>query len=1005
MLDDKIAEYVFFPLYNIFRQLDRYPMPLVETCVKCLTILVSHGWRSQVSSKLVQQILSLVTFIIDGVPDARQKREVPEETILECFRALSAIFYAAKTSPTAASGLTDSESMPVLGHGITVILDGVVEGATPPIQQAALLALRAIYSTIKEDEALASFFPGTMSSLTKVLSRPARYKSAILTESLHAVREVSTRVLGDIRTRSIIGHKGVEDDPNRVDDSSHGKVRSPAWLRATTAQTKLALSTIMKLRKQGAPQVRASLNTLCLTLLDECHITLSNCKELLVETAMMLDSAESSSSSTETSLLVLVSIYPELGDAVKRAVYSQTTSLPSIMLSSEENSKRDALHTLANGIRTLRNLRMESLTLEEFLLNNLKDGVVSMVRSTKSDRAGRSSPALLLTEVNSLSASPPNSFPSILFSHESQQRIQGELLALVNTIAATTQSANMASGLLEQAQDSTSENQVAALWLCFQLVKATHDTSANSNALLDLSAFDSSSDETESTLSSLYSFAVQILDSHTDFETVDWRLEAIALEITAYAAERSGESFRPELIDILFPVATLLGSDNRDLQLHSIVALNSLASACQYSSVADLIIENEDYMINSVALRLNTLDISLASTKVLVMMIRLGGPRLIPFLDDVVQSIFMALDNFHGYPAFVEALFAVLKEAVDQGVRSDTLLLEKAKCSKVDHKKCEKPVEGFDTLVQFLKERKKRKDLDKAEEEEIAHHPTHPWNPQSQVAEQGKAAADDTPTSLPSKEEAPKSPTYQLLLRISNLTQHYLTSPTPKLRRSLLELLATATSALAADEESFLPLVSAIWPVVVERLHDAETYIVIEACHTLGGLCEAAGDFLSTRFKTEWWDGLGDWCRKTKREAASRSGRRGMTRASVLSEGRSGGDIMIPRRSGDNVEGIASSLAVPSQHSGSLGQFAPPARLWAAVTQLLTAMVTYVRLEDQMFDEILDLLSDVMENDAKTRAALETINADAVWLVRYEKGLVQKKAAPPETAGLKFVNM
>ncbi|PTB61543.1 hypothetical protein BBK36DRAFT_1186468, partial [Trichoderma citrinoviride] len=125
-LDEKLAEYVFFPLHHIFRQLERYPMTVVEDCVKCLTILIVHGWKTKISAQLVQQIFSFLIFIIDGVPGS-PKRDIPEETVLEAFRAETALLTTAGSSPVAAAGLSEPESIPALGHGITVMLDAVAE--------------------------------------------------------------------------------------------------------------------------------------------------------------------------------------------------------------------------------------------------------------------------------------------------------------------------------------------------------------------------------------------------------------------------------------------------------------------------------------------------------------------------------------------------------------------------------------------------------------------------------------------------------------------------------------------------------------------------------------------------------------------------------------------------------------------------------------------------------------------------------------------------------------
>jgi phosphatidylserine/phosphatidylglycerophosphate/cardiolipin synthase-like enzyme len=79
-------------------------------------------------------------------------------------------------------------------------------------------------------------------------------------------------------------------------------------------------------------------------------------------------------------------------------------------------------------------------------------------------------------------------------------------------------------------------------------------------------------------------------------------------------------------------------------------------------------------------------------------------------------------------------------------------------------------------------------------------------------------------------------------------------------------------------------------------------------------------------------------------------------------------------------------------------------RIWEAVVKLLTAIISYVRVEDEMFDEILDLLADAMERNQEVRDALEVINADAVWAVRYERGLVERVSAPV-LEGIVFLEM
>ncbi|KAL6825000.1 armadillo-type protein [Trichoderma camerunense] len=989
-LDEKLAEYVFFPLHHIFRQLERYPMNVVEDCVKCLNILIVHGWKSRISAQLVQQIFSFLIFIIDGVPGT-PKRDIPEETVLEAFRAETALLTTAGSSATAAAGLSESESMPALGHGITVMLDGVSEGPNAEIQREALRTLEAVYGAIKEHAALASFLPGTISSFAALLSKPSRYKKLVIAKCLETVRVVLTRVLSDLRTRSIIAKEAESQS-----DADKSKVLSPAWLKATVAQVQVALSVMMRLRTHEAPEVREALGRLCITLLDECHTTLSNCTTILVETSVILDQGSDQDSMTETSLGYLVNIYPELGECIKSTVYNWMSSLPRLVQASDEKVKEQAVYNLTKGIELLRSFRIESSTLDDSISSTLRESIMSIVSTSKVQQSNTTSPVLLLDDGSSASATTSEpQFQPVLLGHEGQRRLKSEILSLVRTVGSISQHAAIAANMLDCVRESTSLNQLTAYWLCFELIKASHAGSEDTDALLDLSAFTDQSGDVNQVFDELYDFSVQVLDSHTEMAQVDWRLEAIALEVMAYTAQRSGEKFRPELIDVLFPVATFLGSDNGNLQQHAIATLNSIALSCQYSNVSELIIDNVDYMVNSVSLRLNTLDISPASTQVLRMMVRLAGPRLVPFLDDVVESMFAALENYHGYTSFVESLFSVLKEIVDQATHADGRLLTDAERSSTNHKKQAQAIESLDMLLEILDRRKQREERDKAEMENTDVKSGHPGVPWTSDLAQGQ---DDREQEEPPREEEkpPNSPTYQLVQRVATLTQHYLTSPTPTLRRSLLELVTAASSVLAADEDSFLPLVNAIWPVVITRLRDPETFVVVEACETLSGLCKAAGDFLSTRWKTEWWDGLGDWCRKAKQNAFKDKGRSNVSSRGPLSKAGSGKDIVIPIRSGDGFQVASRAIGGGAEQalSGGLGQHASPVRIWEAVVKLLTAIISYVRVEDEMFDEILDLLADVMEKNQEVREALEVINADAVWAVRYERGLIEWTPAP-----------
>jgi TELO2-interacting protein 1 len=1006
VMDEKLADYIFFPLSHIFRNKERYPARLIELAMKCLAILVEDGWKAKISTQLTQQLVILLTFIIGGIPGQEQQNNPPEETVLDAFRALTAVVTAAGSSPSGAAALVESSAIPALGHCVTVILEGVTDGFTADIQVEALKTLQALFVAIKDDAALATFLPGTVSTLAKLLSAPVGKRRRVLVAGLQALKLVLVRVLGDIRTRKISSNA----DRKSKGDEDKSKVLTPAWLTATASQIKLALSTVLKIRTHEAEDVQKALERLCVALLDECHTSLSACAPILVETAMILSHLSRPAPLTETNLQDLVGIYPELGESVKTSVYNWVMTLPRLMQASDETAKQRAIQNLAKGVETLSELQIDSTTLDDSMALALRDSISALIAGTKQGKIYSESSVdqrLLQSNVLINRDSSDANYSPILISQESQAATRKGMLSLISKIGAGSRQMKLASEMLDFVRESDGDSQLSAYWLSFELVKASVAGSSDIDAFLDLSSITGPLEDQEQALHDLYDFSVTVLDSHTELSEVDWRMEGIALEVAAFAASRSGPSFRPELIDILYPIATFLGSQNVKLRDHAVITLNSLAFSCGYGNVSELIIGNVDYMLNSVSMRLNTFDISPASTKVLRMMVRLTGPKLVPFLDDVIASIFTALDNYHGYPLFVESLFAVLKEVVDQGVKSDRLLLEAGPSTKVEHRKRRPKETTLADVLELLDRRSQRiakQALDLEAGRSEGGHPMQPWKSEKGNELDGEGDAPDAQGAKEVDEKKPpKTPTYTLLEKVANLTQHYLTSPTPTLRKSLLDLLGTVSPALAADEDSYLPLVNAVWPVVIGRLYDSEPYVVIAACDALCVLCSAAGDFLSSRIKTEWWDRLGKWCRKAKLEAGKAStrtsGRQGLRPAGA------GTGIVLPIRSGNVLEGKKSTeVGMSTATSGGLGRFASTAQLWEAAVRLLVAVISYVRVEDEVYDQILDILADTLAQNQEAREALEVVNADAVWLAMYERGQVDPISAPV-VDGVEFFQM
>lgn len=1020
ILDEKLAEYIFFPLSNILRYQQQFPVLLTEVTIRCLDLLIQHGWKSKITTELSQQLLIFLTYVIGGVPGKERNDPLPEETTVEALKALSSLIRAAGSSIAGAKSLVEDKNLPALGHTITLVLEIISKSTTVEVQFQALAVLDAVSLGIKDPVALATFLPGVVSSLSRILTPPPAWRvpQKVLVKAVAVLQSMLVSVLADIKLTKLL-KKTVESTDDQSGEA-HGEVFTISWLKATAGQIQLALANILKLRTHKAEAVQTALERLCISLLDECHQSLAVCAPILVESAMILSTEDENQSLLSAGLNIslpdLTGVHPELIDTVKTTVYNWTISLPRTMQSGDENVSRHAIQNLLKGQRLMSTLRVDSSTLNNTMAASLRDSVSALLATSESTKPiAEMSPNDLVLSSNNHTQPTKTHFPPLLMDQTTQRSTRSELLNLISKSGTFSQHQKLAVDMLDYLRESSGNTQVASYWLAFELVKAGLRSSSEVDEFLDFGAPSDANDDPEYALQELYTFSVAVLNSSNETEGSDWRMQSLALEVTAFAASRMAADFRPELIDVLYPVATYLGSEVPQLREHAVVALNSIALSCAYNSVADLVIENVDYMLNSVSLRLNTFDISPASIQVLRMMIKLTGPRLVPFLDDVVASLFSALENYHGYPRLVENLFTVLAEIANQGANSTQLLIEDKTKPSLNHRKQALGVVTIENIKQCLDrrfERKRRREED--EEIERISHPKKAWKRDNDQVEGESEEEDDNEAARAVEEKKPpNTPTHMLLTKITILTQHYLTSPTPTLRKSLLDLLAIVCPALAPDEESFLPVVNAIWPVLLERLYDSEPFVVIAACKALVALCSSTGDFLSTRIETAWSDGLGRWMKKAKNNATQ--GSRASTRKQLDQPGSVRGirspaaELVIPIRSADGIrtkEPRDLDLNDTYQPGASLGEFTQARQIWESAQELLVAIVSFVRIDDNTFEDAIALFgSDILSENKEARGALEAMNADAVWLALYEKSRVVTPSPPENMKELRFVKL
>ncbi|KAE8151142.1 HEAT repeat protein [Aspergillus avenaceus] len=993
-LDEKLAEYAFFPLSHIFNETQRISANCLEVAVNCLRILIADGWRERLSPQMGKQLMILLTLIIGSPPNKANSDQnahpKPAELSIAGFECLSAIFDVMDGPVAQKTIYNEIGTATVVDQTVYVLLEGMVYVASDDLCVSAAKALQGLYYRITDRVVLASIMPRTVSTLTKVIkpTTQARRSYRLLSICIQILTHMLKVVLNDkVATVTQETHPQSQKDDDRL-------VLDESWLKATATQIKLALANVIQVRRHDRPEVQEALLDLCTMSVENCQKTLHESVPLVVETMVVLSEAGNNQSPNHaySTLVHLATTYPEVLDSLKNSLHTWITAFPRTMQSNDETSKQWALKQISTAYQILSQIQAGS----DFLTTGLASGLCDSISAALKLSANALQP--ISTETPGAQTldvlhhgQQSTSFPPVIMEHRSQHQTLKDLRSMILRLNSSESGSEIARLVINRVHQENGNAMTAPFWLALEFLKCgsqltTLDEFISMDLVEPSAVYSSKANMTEE----LYYISLPILGESLPDEPKDWRVSALALEAVALQAQQLQEAFRPELMDALYPVLQLLSSSNQNLQRHAMTCLNILTVACKYDNTSAMIIENVDYLVNSVALKLNTFDVSPYPPQVLFMMVKLCGARLIPYLDDLVDSIFGILDMYHGYPKLVEMMFKTLAAIVEEGTKSPSVLA-------IDNGKDGRPVEHLKTpykrlqisaLAEDLASRKAKRarSLDDFPDTDQVSHPKQPWTTERKKAAEPeddldallKTAQEEPDESLPAPrepddQEKPLSKSHNLLLHIVKSIPSHLSSPSPYLRRSLLSILVQSSPIFAGHENSFLPIINEIWPSIAARInqpstqgsvststtltretsqdtkskadHDftfqEETYVTTTAIQAVESLCKSAGDFMTTRIETEYprWNRLYRRVWETVRQDSEKA---------------------IQRRKLNSHSTESTSLALIqslSLNTAGTRAFTPHHTLWRSLLSLFITLLTHVRLPLFAGDQICEYLA------------------------------------------------
>jgi hypothetical protein len=701
-------------------------------------------------------------------------------------------------------------------------------------------------------------------------------------------------------------------NPTPANQGGKGKMsqkveRTKGWHAYSKTRLRDLIANVLKLRQHPDWRARLAFVNFAYAICSKCPMSLNDSIPMLIETLVLyVDDEYPQVSQTTRQHLEALSKLAEFGGSlipmIKEKLYQWMVALPRYIISGSDKEQRNAI-SMVTGFVTLLGPEVQiSLDLN---FPKVIDSWLSMMEYDHSDlrivedrgdavRYQELQEGALEHSASSSKSQMPV-YPQIQFKHIRSDRAVAHLSLMIQRLGKHGDVRALTDIFMSRFFEGTNpEWQPQCAYAITQLLIGSADPTLErppelSRVLksileqfieLELSQIENMQNRNQNALttqkmqwqtekSNVYSTVTIIIICNC--------LQAIGTAITLM----SKQEVRSELITILYPLLSYYGSANLHIHTFAKVTLETVSQRCGYESLKSLIMENIDYVINEISLRLPALLSNLSLPHVLQALIKLCDMNAVKYLDDSIDEIFEALDRYHLNQSICKDLCGVLIEIVlavehdhmlhhhsepegamdvDDGATSSSISKEvaeyisKQKMEQSGHNVDRDDLEpcSIEEVGRYFLEQQQKKE----DEERDGHSGDGPNDiTEKDLKDLEDMARMDAEQRQREKEEQPAPLTYQQkrVLDILRKTHHFLTSPQPHLRSQILLLMTAAIPVLANNTKELFPIVHTIWPAIIRRIDDNEHYIVMNAVSLLQTIAEYCSDFLTQRVVKDVW--------------------------------------------------------------------------------------------------------------------------------------------------------
>ncbi|KAF9056314.1 armadillo-type protein [Panaeolus papilionaceus] len=319
--------------------------------------------------------------------------------------------------------------------------------------------------------------------------------------------------------------------------------------------------------------------------------------------------------------------------------------------------------------------------------------------------------------------------------------------------------------------------------------------------------------------------------------------QALRLQLLSVATSITQSRSSSLFIYILYPVLHSIVSPISFLSATGLATLRFITDATSYASPANLLLSNFDYIMDAVSRRFTRRWLDIDATKVMSIMVKLVGNDIVSRAEDLVEECFDRLDEYHGYSVVVDGLMEVLEQII-RTIEEEA----KAECLK---RSTTRPEDRRARLDDFFTYLPRRSEAIQQQEEDANYGPAprQPWGDKAGEEDKTEESAEHITSEV--EQGKPETPAQIITQKIVGRSMYFLTHDSPTIRAQVLSLLTSSVPVLAQSE--LIPCIHSVWPFILNRLTDSETFVVRAAAELVEALATYAGDLMFRKIWDDIW--------------------------------------------------------------------------------------------------------------------------------------------------------